>query len=197
MLQDEDITNSKIKILFIIALFLFSVNAFAQDEKTTWETVYSDHGVSIFHRYEIMLSEYKIVQGGKEFVLDPMNRAEFTEEKINQNRSLLRIGYSGGSGTGIAVYRDFVIYVNKAEPVLMANILSGGYTANPMDDPIVHQAGVEGLSVNKTTLQIKYAYGIEGKAQKEYQYSVPMTKMIPEQDECEFIMKAIYGELEE
>jgi hypothetical protein len=131
------------------------------------------------------------------FVLDPMDRTEFTYENIDKDNSILRIGYSGGSGTGIALYRDFLIYVNKSEPVFMADILSGGYTANPMNDPIVHQAGISSLSVNKTTLKINYAYGIEGKVQKEYQYSVPMTKMIPKQDECKFITKAIYGELDE
>jgi hypothetical protein len=68
MSQNENTINNKIKILFSIALCLFGVNALAQDEKITWDTVYSDHGVSISHRYEIMSSVYKIVQEDKVFV---------------------------------------------------------------------------------------------------------------------------------
>lgn len=170
-------------------------NAVKQDDQSAWEPVYSDRGITIFQRQEVMSSDYKIVQGNNEFLLDSMDRAQFNQEKIDKNSSLLRIDYSGGFGTGIAIYRCFFIYVNKPDPILMADILSGGYTANPTNNPIVHQAGIDALSVDNGKLLISYSYGIEGQDQKEYLHSIPMAKVLPEQDECEYIIKAIYGEV--
>lgn len=124
-----------------------------------------------------------------------MGRTEFNEMAIDNNSSLLSISYSNGSGTGISIYRKIIIYVNNSEPFLMADILSGGYTANPWEDPIVHTAEIKELSVYKDKLIISYFYGIENQDQNEYEYSITMINNIPEQDECGFILNAIHGDL--
>jgi len=177
----------------VLIICLITIKAHSQDQ-IQWETAYSNHGVTIQHHYDIMDSVYKIIQQKKEITLDPLPRADFSQIKIDENSSILKIGYSGGSGTGIAIYRDFIIYINKSKPVLMVDILSGGYTANPWEDPIVHTAGVDDLSVYKNKLHIIYSYGVEEQPQNEYKYSIPMTQTLPKKDECKFIMEAIYGE---